>query len=148
MAEYKSYTCINRISTNHVSDRELLGLPLLLSNYHISLTQKKIENPKLKAQVFCLFVFCFFLGPHPHNMYVPRLRVESGATAASLRHSHTGSDHICDLPHNSQKHQTNDPLNEARNQTASSRILVRFQICFRCTTMHSFYQMHVTLVLS
>ena len=61
-------------------------------------------------------------------MEVPRLRGQIGATAIGLHHSHWMQDpgHVWDLHHSSWQHQIPDPLSEARDQTASSWILVRF----------------------
>ena len=44
-----------------------------------------------KNAIFSKFEFLFFLflGPHLWHVEVPRLGVESEATAASLRHSHS-----------------------------------------------------------
>ena len=77
--------------------------------------------------VFCFVLsFCFFLGPHPWHMEVPRIGVELElqlpvyATATAMRDSSC----IWDLHHSSQQHQMPNPLSEIK--PTSSYILVRF----------------------
>ena len=73
--------------------------------------------------LFSVFLFFFFRGPHLQYMQVPRLRAESElqllvyATATAM----PGPNRICDLHHSSQKSWILNPQSEARDWT---RILV------------------------
>ena len=64
-------------------------------------------------------------------MEIPRLRGPVGATAASLRQSHSNAGSVCDLYHHPQQCQILNPLSEARDQT--SNLMVPSWIRFCCT---------------
>ena len=80
-----------------------------------------------------LFLFFFFslpcfLGLHLWHIEVPRLGGLIRAADTGLHHNHAMPDqsHVCDLHHSSWQHQILNPQSEARDQTATSWILVRF----------------------
>ena len=81
--------------------------------------------------LYSSFVVVVFLGPHPWQMEVPRLGVESElrqlayATVTATRDPSC----ICNLHHNSWQRQILNPLREAHNQT---RILMDISwVCYR-----------------
>ena len=82
----------------------------------------------LLARVRHHLTFFAFLGPHPQHMEVPRLGAEAElqwpvyATATVT----PGPSSVCDLHHSSQQRGVLNPLSKAREQTATSRFLVRF----------------------
>ena len=67
-----------------------------------------------------------FLGLHPGHMEVPRIGVESELQFLPYATATPDPSHIFDLHHSSQQHWILNPLSEARDQTASSWMLVRF----------------------
>ena len=63
-------------------------------------------------------LFCFvFLGPHPRNMEVLRLRDQIGAEDAGLCHSHNNARSEPHLQPTPQQHQILNPRSKARDQT-------------------------------
>ena len=73
----------------------------------------------------------FWEGGTPRACRGSHARGLIGAVAASLRHSNTRSEFICDLHHSSQQHWFLNPLIEARDGTCN--LMVPSQIHFRCT---------------
>ena len=75
--------------------------------------------------LFSFFLSFFFLWPHPQQMEVPRLGVESElpllayATAIAT----PGLRHICKLCRSLWQRQILNPLSKARDQTSSSQTL-------------------------
>ena len=94
------------------------------------LDPKPTEPPGNLGKHF--FFFCpFFLGPHPKHMEVPRLGGLIGATAASLRHSH--SSHQCQIQASSATYTTAHGIARSLTQwarlgikPATSWFLIRF----------------------
>ena len=84
--------------------------------------------------VFCFVLFLilviifFFLGPHPRQMEVPRLGVESDLQPPAYTTATATEDPscICNLHHGSRQRWILNPSSGARDPTESSWILVRF----------------------
>ena len=88
--------------------------------------------------MFVSFFSCLlsFLGPHPWQMEVPRLGVQSelllpAYTTATATPDPSPS-RICDLRHSSQQRRILNPLSKARDRTCT--LMVPRQIRFRCAT--------------
>ena len=78
-----------------------------------------------------IFFFCF-LGPYLRHMEVPRLGVQSELQPPAYTTATATQDlsHVCDLHHSSRQCWILNPLNEARDWTSSSWILVWFVTCW------------------
>ena len=77
--------------------------------------------------------FCFCLGGGTPVAYGgSRARGLTGATAASLRHSHSNADpsHICNLHHSSPQCRILNPLSKARNQTCNLMVPSQVHFCY------------------
>ena len=122
------------------------GMPHLVPLFRVSL--KAIIKMPARIAVSCgsvtrgargvhffLFLFFFFLGPHPQLMEVPRLWVELELQLLAYTTATAKPDpnHICNLHHSSQQCQIPDPLSESRDQTQN--LMVPSRIHFHCATM-------------
>ena len=101
----------------------------------LTIVNKLIENFKSKKIIIfsCLtdlniYLFIVFLELHLQHMEVPRLGVESELQLPAYIIATATQDPscICDLYHSSQQRQILNPLSKAKDEPASSWILVRF----------------------
>ena len=80
----------------------------------------------------CVCVFLSFLGPHPRQMEIPRLRVylELWLLAYATATAKWDPSRICNLHHRSWQCLILNPLRKARDQTRN--LIIPSWICFCC----------------
>ena len=90
----------------------------------------------MKPNVFFFFFFVF-LGPHPWQMDIPRLGVESELQLLAYTTTTATQDpsHVCDLHQSSPQRWILSPRSEARDRTHD--FMVPSRMCFRCATTPS-----------
>ena len=127
-----SHTITDRISEIKYNELKWIksehfknSLRLILYWNPICLNKMKVGFPKLGKEIFFSFVF---LGLHLWRMEVPRLGAELELQLLAYATATAMWDPSCvfDLHHSSQQCRILNPLNKARDWTASSWILVGF----------------------
>ena len=95
----------------------------------------KMDMISTYRSAYFFFLLLLFLGMHPWHMEIPRLGGRTGATAASLHHTHGNTDlsSVGGLHHSSRQRQILHPLSRARDWTRN--LMGTSQIRFRCATM-------------